>query len=136
MGVLGTKALADKQWVPDYSAFVSDGPCRCLQIRRSAFVEAADASVFERRIAESNPARNHARSSTYYWTTEIQSVTSSNDAFEDARSMSSSMDGKAHNRRKDVLARLFKHADSLGGDCEDEESDRGSTENTSKFSNE
>jgi len=140
--VLGTKALADKQWTPDYSAFVSDGPCRCLQIRRSAFVEAADASVFERRIAESKPAvSHHARSSTHHWTAEIQSVTSSNDAFEDARSISSSIDGKVPNRRKDVLARLFKHADSLvggdgDGDSEDEESDRVSTANTSKLSNE
>ena len=123
--VLGTKALADKEWAPDYSAFVSDGPCRCLQIRRSAFVEASDASVFERRIAEGNVTRHHSRSSTSVWTTEVQSVASSNDAFEDARSMTSSMDGKkdgkAPNRRKDVLARLFKHSDSLGGDTEDEE---------------
>ena len=120
--VLGIKALADTQWSPDYSAFVSDGPCRCLLIRRSAFVEASDASVFERRIAESNAARNN-RSSTSYWATEVQSATSSADVFEDARSMSSSMDGIAPNRRKDVIARLFKHKDSLGGDNSGEESD-------------
>lgn len=133
--VLGTKALADKQWAPDYSAFVSDGPCRCLQISRSAFVEASDASVFERRIAESNTARSNSRSSTSYWATEVQSVTSSNDAFEDARSMSSSVDGKVPNRRKDVLARLFQHNDSLGGDSEDEESD-SDAQKPSNLSNE
>merc|ERR1712188_77660 len=50
--ILGSGALQNKEWFPDYSAFVSDGPCRCIRIKRDGFVESADASVFERRMIE------------------------------------------------------------------------------------
>jgi len=50
--VLGAGALQKNEWIPDYSAFVSDGPCRCIRIKRDSFIESSDASVFERRIAE------------------------------------------------------------------------------------
>jgi len=50
--VLGAGALQKNEWIPDYSAFVSDGPCRCIRIERDSFIESSDASVFERRIAE------------------------------------------------------------------------------------
>ena len=98
--VLGGKSLADNDWAPDYSAFVSDGPCRFIQIRRDAFVEAADASIFERRVAESNS--NTIR--------QALSTISSTDANEDAPSTTSDISGIAPNRRKDVLAKLFKNS--------------------------
>eukprot|EP00533_Pseudo-nitzschia_delicatissima_P016068 CAMPEP_0197280056 /NCGR_PEP_ID=MMETSP1432-20130617/20974_1 /TAXON_ID=44447 /ORGANISM="Pseudo-nitzschia delicatissima, Strain UNC1205" /LENGTH=744 /DNA_ID=CAMNT_0042746681 /DNA_START=128 /DNA_END=2363 /DNA_ORIENTATION=- len=96
--VLGGKSLEDKQWAPDYSAYVSDGPCRFIQIHRDAFVEAADASVFERRVSESNSNAIRLMAS---------SVASSLDINEDTRSMTSENSSKVPNRRKDVLAKLF-----------------------------
>ncbi len=98
--VLGGKSLADKEWAPDYSAFVSDGPCRFIQIRRDAFVEAVDASVFERRVAESSS--NIVR--------KALSTVSSTDANEDAPSTTSDITSKAPNRRKTVLAKLFNNS--------------------------
>ena len=97
--VLGGKSLADKEWAPDYSAFVSDGPCRFIQIRRENFVEAADASVFERRVAESNS--NVVR--------KALSTVSSTDANEDAPSTTSDISSQAPNRRKTILAKLFNN---------------------------
>eukprot|EP00537_Pseudo-nitzschia_pungens_P002065 CAMPEP_0172358712 /NCGR_PEP_ID=MMETSP1060-20121228/3006_1 /TAXON_ID=37318 /ORGANISM="Pseudo-nitzschia pungens, Strain cf. cingulata" /LENGTH=742 /DNA_ID=CAMNT_0013080045 /DNA_START=442 /DNA_END=2670 /DNA_ORIENTATION=- len=96
--VIGSNALEDSNWVPDYSAFVSDGPCRCIQIHRTDFFESSDSSVFERRVAE-----NKIRPAL--------SVTSSNDA--DARSSSSLRDVTAPNRRKVLLTRLFHSTTSL-----------------------
>lgn len=46
--VLGTNALLNADYVPDFSASVSAGPCRLLQFSRSAFVMAVDASTAER----------------------------------------------------------------------------------------
>ena len=105
--VLGSKALVDTQWAPDYSGFVSDGPCRCIQIHRDTFIEASDASVFERRLAESNASSPVPQASTSYWTSgglSEASETFSNEANEDA------IDGQVANRRKDVLARLFNNS--------------------------
>eukprot|EP00531_Pseudo-nitzschia_arenysensis_P009175 CAMPEP_0116145954 /NCGR_PEP_ID=MMETSP0329-20121206/16900_1 /TAXON_ID=697910 /ORGANISM="Pseudo-nitzschia arenysensis, Strain B593" /LENGTH=731 /DNA_ID=CAMNT_0003641657 /DNA_START=184 /DNA_END=2379 /DNA_ORIENTATION=- len=97
--VLGGKALEDTQWAPDYSAFVSDGPCRFIQIHRDAFIEAADASVFERRVSETNANTIRLASS----------VASSQDINDDTRSMTSETSVKVPNRRKDVLAKLFNN---------------------------
>jgi metal transporter CNNM len=110
--VLGGKALLENQWAPDYHAYVSDGPCRCVRIHRAAFIEASDASVFERSMIESSALRN-PRTSTSYWT-EIKSTTSSVDGVEDARSICSTMEDKVPNRRKNVLARLFSSSENLG----------------------
>jgi hypothetical protein len=49
--LLGVAALADPSYQPDFSAFVSDGPCRCLRLTHAAFAEAVDASALERRLA-------------------------------------------------------------------------------------
>jgi hypothetical protein len=46
--LLGAGALENPNYVPDFSAFVSNGPCRCIRISRSRFVAAIDASVLER----------------------------------------------------------------------------------------
>jgi hypothetical protein len=35
---------------PDFSAFVSSGPCRCLRLPKRRFIEAVDASAVERTI--------------------------------------------------------------------------------------
>lgn len=47
--VLGALALKELTYTPDFSAFVSVGPCRCLQISNKRFAAAVDASVAERR---------------------------------------------------------------------------------------
>jgi hypothetical protein len=46
--LLGAGALQNPNYIPDFSAFVSTGPCRCLRIYRSRFNAAVDASVLER----------------------------------------------------------------------------------------
>eukprot|EP00542_Grammatophora_oceanica_P012062 CAMPEP_0194030466 /NCGR_PEP_ID=MMETSP0009_2-20130614/3936_1 /TAXON_ID=210454 /ORGANISM="Grammatophora oceanica, Strain CCMP 410" /LENGTH=737 /DNA_ID=CAMNT_0038670413 /DNA_START=215 /DNA_END=2429 /DNA_ORIENTATION=- len=48
--VLGISALTDSSYKPDFTAFVSSGPCRCIQISRERFQAAVDASVIERRM--------------------------------------------------------------------------------------
>ena len=51
--VLGRSALEKAHFSPDFTAYVSDGPCRCLRITHSAFVSAVDASAIERTATES-----------------------------------------------------------------------------------
>jgi len=120
--VLGARALEDKEWAPDYSAFVSDGPCRCLQIHRAPSIEAADASLFERRISENNAIRNYPRTGISQWTKEVLSVASSSvDGLEDTSSIASSMDGKVANRRKTVLARIYDSKGNLGFGVDDDD---------------
>ena len=46
--VLGAGALKDPNYMPDFNAFVSSGPCRCIRITRSRFAAAVDASTLER----------------------------------------------------------------------------------------
>ena len=111
--VMGSKALEDKQWAPDYSAFVSDGPCRCIQIHRDDFIESsdADASVFEHRIPENK-------------IDAALSVTSSTDGDGDGDgdgiSAGESGDGESARavapRRQTVLARLFHGQTNVGED--------------------
>ncbi|KAL7578316.1 hypothetical protein ACA910_012727 [Epithemia clementina (nom. ined.)] len=47
--LLGGAALVHSPYKPDFSAWVSAGPCRCLRITRKMFVTAMDASVLERK---------------------------------------------------------------------------------------
>merc|ERR1712043_116640 len=42
--ILATNALTDDDFTPDFSAYVSSGPCRCLQFNRDVFRAACDAS--------------------------------------------------------------------------------------------
>jgi metal transporter CNNM len=128
--VLGAKALEDTSWSPDYSAFVSDGPCRCIQIKRESFVAASDASVVERRVvaeSETKSLRSQPHASTSYWVSDIVSTTSSNEVYEDAQTTSEqSMEGRVPNRRQDVLARLFPKNENgpiPDGDEHDEDED-------------
>jgi hypothetical protein len=46
--LLAAGALEKSDYVPDFSAFVSNGPCRCIRISRSRFTAALDTSVVER----------------------------------------------------------------------------------------
>lgn len=46
--VLGSKALSDSSYKPDFTAFIESGPCRCLRITRARFAAAVDASTAER----------------------------------------------------------------------------------------
>mmetsp|Transcript_17743 Transcript_17743/g.25045 ORF Transcript_17743/g.25045 Transcript_17743/m.25045 type:complete len:835 (-) Transcript_17743:264-2768(-) len=45
--VLASKALIDSKYIPDFSAYVSSGPCRCLCLKREIFAAAVDASALE-----------------------------------------------------------------------------------------
>jgi CBS domain-containing protein len=48
--LLASSALTDPNYTPDFTAYVSDGPCRCLQFTHQAFLAAMDASAVERRL--------------------------------------------------------------------------------------
>lgn len=46
--VLGAAVFTDVTYRPDFSAFVSGGPCRCLRLTKENFDKAVDASAVER----------------------------------------------------------------------------------------
>ena len=46
--VLATGALSQEDYRPDFNAFVSSGPCRCLQLKRDIFIAACHASTLEK----------------------------------------------------------------------------------------
>lgn len=61
--LLASGALEDPSFTPDFTAFVSSGPCRCLRISRASFSAAVDASALERTsgatdLDESIPERD------------------------------------------------------------------------------
>jgi hypothetical protein len=58
--VLGANALKDADFKPDFSAFVSGGPCRCICIKRSRFIGAIDASTIE-KTGHPSPDATHRR---------------------------------------------------------------------------
>lgn len=95
--VLGKSALDQAEFCPDFTAFVSDGPCRCLRVTHSAFVAAVDASAVERTTTES----------------KIQNMipsynTNDGGAGSISETMSADSDPSAvPNRRKKLLAKLF-----------------------------
>lgn len=47
--VLGKAAFENAAFAPDFTAYVSDGPCKCLRIKRSEYDSAVDASTVERQ---------------------------------------------------------------------------------------
>jgi CBS domain len=47
--VLGSSALSNIDYIPDFTAFVSSGPCRCLRFSREQYQAAMDASAVERQ---------------------------------------------------------------------------------------
>jgi hypothetical protein len=50
--VMGISVFEQSEFCPDFTAFVSDGPCRCLRLTRAAFVAAVDASAVEKTAAD------------------------------------------------------------------------------------
>jgi hypothetical protein len=53
--LLGSGALEDGLYKPDFTAFVSSGPCRCIRMARQRFSASIDASVLERRSGGDYP---------------------------------------------------------------------------------
>ncbi len=51
--VLGINALNEEGYKADFNAYVSSGPCRCLQLKRDIFIAACQASSLE-KIPEKN----------------------------------------------------------------------------------
>jgi metal transporter CNNM len=54
--VLGATAFQQASYTPDFTAFVSGGPCRCLRLTKERFDEAVDASAIERTAPAVLPA--------------------------------------------------------------------------------
>jgi len=84
--VLAPNALTDPTFRPDFTAYVSSGPCRALRIRRGAFAEAVDVSAVERRgkgqapVPDSPPAVAVPRSPARQSSEEAQSALADPDA--------------------------------------------------------
>jgi hypothetical protein len=129
--VLGKNALTTYAWVPDFTAYVSDGPCRCIQIRHSDFAEAVDASVVERRAAENKDGIHHFYSVGASCDGDVLSVGDS------ARSTTSSNDGHVPNRREKILARLFNSGTPTTlGEIQDGESSKRIVSGSVQFAKE
>jgi len=60
--VLGASALSRSHYIPDFTGYVSSGPCRCVQFTRAAFLKAIDASAVEKLDAKSVPKIRHQTS--------------------------------------------------------------------------
>jgi hypothetical protein len=120
--VLGKSALESQSWLPDFSAFVSDGPSRCILIKHSAFAEAVDASVVERRTTE-NKGNVHAMQSASSVDGDAVSIG------ESARSD----DEHVPNRRGPLLARLFNKDKSRSDDSDDVDTSKKKGQNSVHF---
>jgi hypothetical protein len=94
--VLGRKAFETPSFEPDFSAFVSDGPCRCLRFKHETFVEAVDASAIERHASEMKVSALPPIS------TDAEHLGVSGD------SQSPPSSAEPPNRRENLIARLFK----------------------------
>lgn len=55
--VLGGNSLTDPSYKPDFTAFVSNGPCRCLRFTREQYAMAVDASALERHALTVMPSQ-------------------------------------------------------------------------------
>ena len=55
--LLASGAMGDVNYKPDFTAFVSSGPCRCIRITRERFSAAVDASAAERTLPSSTTSR-------------------------------------------------------------------------------
>lgn len=91
--ILGKKALENPEYVPDFSAYVSDGPCRCLRLTHQAFSAAVDASALERIALEKRVPRRISLTGTY----------DSGSSIENSPHVST----EVPNRREKLLARLL-----------------------------
>lgn len=99
--VLGKSALEQVEYIPDFTAFVSDGPCRCLRFTRKDFAIAVDSSAIERTAAE-----------TRIQTTTSPLISNDSSAGSNGETMSLGSGSSAvPNRRKKLLAQLFKDED-------------------------
>jgi metal transporter CNNM len=55
--MLAAGALGGSSYVPDFSAYVSHGPCRCLRLSRARFSAAVDASALERHAQQQSQGK-------------------------------------------------------------------------------
>ena len=62
--LLAVGALSDEAFAPDFSAYVSGGPCRCLSINRAMFSAAVDRSKLETLPKPDSPQRPTIEKST------------------------------------------------------------------------
>jgi hypothetical protein len=92
--VIGRKAFENPSFDPDFSAFVSDGPCRCLRFKYEAFGEAVDASTIERQVSEMKVSTPPPIS------TDVEHLSPSGDN-------QPVISAEPPNRREKLIARLF-----------------------------
>jgi hypothetical protein len=114
--VLGRTALENISFSPDFSAYVSDGPCRCLRIKHLDFAEAVDASTVERRLTEN---KAHGEGFVLPRTSEVDSIGENPSIASDLESIS--------NRREKVLAKIFTKGGTAAKRVESQDASPGST---------
>eukprot|EP00980_Cylindrotheca_fusiformis_P006542 scaffold1384_cov116-Cylindrotheca_fusiformis.AAC.20 len=116
--VLGKAALENSNFTPDFTAYVSDGPCKCLRFRHKEFVEAVDASAIERQIPHGSVIPPP----------EELSVATSGGG--DAVSVGSS---EAPNRREKLIAKIFKKGSNVDEEKHHEEAPKPKREMSVHF---
>jgi metal transporter CNNM len=121
--LLGSGALSDPSYAPDFSAYVSNGPCRCLRLSRSRFSAAVDASALERhahsqeRKSSAAAAELTSLSPSFFGDTFIRRGRSPPAPFLGAREDSSSSPPSPKpsvRRRTGIFAALQKTEESTG----------------------
>lgn len=114
--VLGSSSLSNTNYVPDFTAYVSSGPCRCLQFTREEFNSAVDASAVERLA---NPGISHAPHSPTLVTSSFLERTfreATDEVITGGDSDPKRSKGQ-HNRRKKLIA-AFQSANKKEEDLE------------------
>lgn len=122
--VLGSSSLSNTNYFPDFTAFVSNGPCRCLRFSRKQFQAAVDASAVERQMNPIATSASLPSIPTSVTSSELDRAFRENDAASNKSYIEDASDVKKmgrrtkepHNRRLKLIAafqRATKKEDSI-----------------------
>ena len=120
--LLGTSALGNASYVPDFTAYISDGPCRCLRLSYARFADAVDATALEKRLNHESKLATAEYSAVSTPEAEIRSETTRASAQSDGANA-----GESINRRGKMMAAL--HMFKKGGSSAALECTQNSPEN-------
>ena len=105
--LLGTAALVNKSYEPDFTAYISDGPCRCLRLSYARFADAVDASALEKRLHHESKLATAEHNSSDPYVHEIRSETTKTSTHSDGANAAD----PNRSRRQNLMA-LFKKGSS------------------------
>ena len=123
--VLGNTSLSNINYVPDFTAFVSNGPCRCLKFSRKEFQAAVDASAVERQMNPITTSTFRPSIPTPVTSSDLDRVFRETDAVSYESNIEDTPDVKKtaprakepHNRRLKLIA-AFQRATKNENSCE------------------